>query len=248
MRVPARARNSSIADAPRRAASSRPVSCSVDLNPFRALRGRSGNQVGPAVERGDQPFDALILEDCGEFPVAGRHLADRAVEIDVGNQPALAVAPHHVVDLDRVAIGLHDLAGHKDPNAIRLFAGDLQFLSGIAVEAVGIDRRDVARKALADLLALRLAEIGPVRADRQTGHRRNIEGPADDRFELHKAPALPEGAAVFHDTEQRVIKALHRIPGAGGSGYPGSGPHRQRKHHYCPNGLAPQAECAARAC
>ena len=51
----------------------------------------SGEHVGLAVERGDQPVDAFVPEDSGKFRAAGRDFADRAVEIDVGNQPAFAV-------------------------------------------------------------------------------------------------------------------------------------------------------------
>src|SRR5882762_191030 len=54
----------------------------------------------------DQAVDAVGLQDGGKFGAAGRHLADRAVEIDVGDQPALAVAAHHIIDLDRLAMAL----------------------------------------------------------------------------------------------------------------------------------------------
>ena len=50
---------------------------------------------GLTVERCNQPVDALALQDRRKFGVAGRHLADRAVEIHVGDQPAIAVAAHH---------------------------------------------------------------------------------------------------------------------------------------------------------
>src|SRR5205807_6889328 len=134
--------------------------------------------------------DAVGSQDCGELGAAGRYFADRAVEVDVGDQPAVAVAVHHVVDLDRLAIGLDDLAPDHDAGRVGLFAGDLQFLPGIAVETVGIDRRDVAAEALGELLALRLTQASPVRwADRQAGHRRDVEGPADDRLDLREAPA-----------------------------------------------------------
>src|SRR5438270_4533188 len=154
-------------------------------------RRRPGEQVGLAVERGDQAVDAVGSQDRGKFGAAGRDLADRTVEVDVGNQPTVAVAAHHVVDLDRLAIGLDDLALDHGSARIGLFAGDLQFLSGIAVETVGVDRRDVAAEALGELLALRLAQASPVRwADRQAGHRRDVEGPADYRLELREPPAL----------------------------------------------------------
>src|SRR5436309_1161495 len=74
------------------------------------LRHRSGENVGLAVERGDQAVDAVGSQDRSEFGAAGRYLADCAVEVDVGDKPALAVAAHHIIDPDRLAIGLDDLA------------------------------------------------------------------------------------------------------------------------------------------
>ena len=53
--------------------------------------GGPGEDVGLAVERGDQTVDAVVSEDRCELRAAGRDFADRAVEIDVGNQPAFAV-------------------------------------------------------------------------------------------------------------------------------------------------------------
>jgi transposase len=53
-------------------------------------------------------------------------------------EPAVGVAAHYVVDVDRVTIGLNDLAAHDDPGAVRLLAGDLQLLSGVAVKAIRI--------------------------------------------------------------------------------------------------------------
>ena len=54
----------------------------------RSGRG-SGEDIGLAAQCRDQAVDALALQDGGEFGTAGRHLADRAVEIDVRNQPGL---------------------------------------------------------------------------------------------------------------------------------------------------------------
>ena len=54
-----------------------------------------------------------------------------------------------------------------------LLAGHLQFLPGLTVETIGIDRRDVAPKTLGDLLALRRADkraiIGISKLRRMTG-------------------------------------------------------------------------------
>src|SRR6516165_4254860 len=61
--------------------------------PLERSRGGASQHIGLAVERGDQPVDARVLQDGGELGAAGRHLADRAVDIDVGDQPGIAVAP-----------------------------------------------------------------------------------------------------------------------------------------------------------
>ena len=56
------------------------------------------------------------------------------------NQPR-AAAVHHVVDLDRLAIGLNDLALHRNTPGIGLLADHLELLSRIAVETVRITPR-----------------------------------------------------------------------------------------------------------
>ena len=43
----------------------------------------SRNEIGLPVEGRDQAVNTLRLENAGEFGAAGRHLADRAVDIDV---------------------------------------------------------------------------------------------------------------------------------------------------------------------
>src|SRR6202040_1638746 len=61
-----------------------------------------------------RPSMPWLFRDRRKFGAAGRHLADRTVEIDVGDQPAVAVAAHHVVNVDRLAVGLDDLAAHRN--------------------------------------------------------------------------------------------------------------------------------------
>ncbi len=78
------------------------------------------------------------------FSAPGRHFTDRTVQIDIGDQPTLAVAPHHVIDFDWLAVGFDDLALRHDARWCGLLASHLELLAGIAVEAVGINRRDVA--------------------------------------------------------------------------------------------------------
>src|SRR5262245_57710919 len=71
---------------------------------LRRLCHSRGQDVRFAVERRDQAVNALTLEDRGKFGAAGRNLTDCAVEVNVGDQPAVTVATHHVVDVDRLAI------------------------------------------------------------------------------------------------------------------------------------------------
>src|SRR5207249_5149655 len=123
-------------------------------------------------------------------------------------------AAHHVIDPDRLTVGFDDPAAHHDSGWSGLFAGHLQLLSVIAVEAIGIDRRDVSPKALAYLLALRLGQTGPGRADRQPRHRGDVEAAANDRCQLRETAALPQRPAVLHRVEQRVVEALHGLAAA----------------------------------
>ncbi len=105
----------------------------------------------------NQAVNAVRSQDGSELGTAGCNLADRAVEVNVGDLPGAAVAAHNVVDLDRLPIGFDDLAAHHHPGWRGLLTSYLQPLSVIAVEAVGINRRDVASEALGNLLARRLA-------------------------------------------------------------------------------------------
>jgi len=72
---------------------------------------------------------------------------------------------------------------------------------------------------------LGLGQSIPRRADRQSGHRANVEGPANDRLQLRKTPALPERPAILHRAEQRIVEALHCVSAA-----PRRGMNRMRKH------------------
>jgi hypothetical protein len=78
----------------------------------------------------------------------------------------ITVLAHQIVDLDRLAVGFDDLAVYDDAGGRRLLFGNLQLLAGIAVETVGIDRRDIAPEAVGDVLPLSLAHRGPGRPDR----------------------------------------------------------------------------------
>src|SRR5262249_44865458 len=137
----------------------------------------SGEDIGFAVQRGNQPIDTFAFEDGPEFRATGRHLADRAVKVDVGDQPCIAIASHHIINIDWLTVRFDDLALHHETSSSWLFSGDLQFLPGVAVETIGIDCRDVTPEAFDDLLPLRLGQRDPGRAHRQAGHCRDIEAP-----------------------------------------------------------------------
>ena len=79
------------------------------------------------------------------------------IQINIRDEPALAILAHYIVDLDRLTVALDDAALHHEPERSRLLAGHLKLLSAIAVETVGIDRRDVTAIALGHFLAPRLA-------------------------------------------------------------------------------------------
>src|SRR5215469_7928896 len=134
------------------------------------LGSGASQHVGLAVERRDKPINALSLEDGGKFRAAGRHLADRTIQKNVRDQPALATLAHYIIDLDRLTVALDDAALHQEPERSGLLADHLELLSVIAVETVGIDRRDVTPVALGHLLPLRFAQAVPRGTDRQTSH------------------------------------------------------------------------------
>ena len=100
---------------------------------------RGGSEdVGLSVEGHDQTVDAVLLQDGSKLGATGSNFTDRAIEIDIGDQPAVAVAPHHVVDFDRLTVGFDDLALHHDAGWRRLLASHFQLLSVIAVKAVSV--------------------------------------------------------------------------------------------------------------
>ena len=72
---------------------------------------------------------------------------------------------------------------------------------------------------------MRLGQSGPGRANRQAGHRRDVEAPTYNRFQTCKASALPQRAAAFHRAEQRVVETLHRIAATRQGGVRGMGEH-----------------------
>ena len=178
-----------------------------------ALRERDGSdrrkvlvRALPAVERPITPLFEPMQRAMG---AAIASYGDNELVLLIDS--AIAVAAHHVVDLDWLTARFNDLALHHDPGRGGLLAGHLEPLSVIAIEAVGIDCRDVASEAFAYLLALRLAQTGPGRANRKPHHRANVEGAANDRRQSREAPALAQTPAILHRVEQSVVETLHSL-------------------------------------
>jgi hypothetical protein len=83
-------------------------------------------------------------------PAVGRPVlgySDRDATGAGDGQPAVALSARHVVDIDRLTIGLDDLAAYHDAGGGGLLAGHLQFLPRIAIKAIGIDRSNIAPEA-----------------------------------------------------------------------------------------------------
>ena len=81
-------------------------------------------------------------------------LADGAVEKDIHNLPYALVLVHAVIKPRLLAVGFNDVGLHHDIPAVRPLALDLQLLSGIAVELVGVSGGDIMRKSRDQLLLL----------------------------------------------------------------------------------------------
>src|SRR6516165_7451773 len=103
------------------------------------------------------------------------------------------------------------MALYHHPGWVGLLPGCLGLLSGIAVKTIGVDCRDVTADALGHLLALRLAQTGPCRADRQPRHRSDVKAASNDRIELGEPAPLPKRPAVLHRVEQSVVEAPHGV-------------------------------------
>jgi hypothetical protein len=108
-------------------------------------------------------------------------LADRTVEIHVGNPPGALILAHQIIQSRRLAVRLGDLRLHHDFRAVGPLADDLQLLARIAVEAVGISCGDVVSKCRHQLLLLSWGESPPSRADGEPRHRGDVERPIDGR-------------------------------------------------------------------
>jgi len=73
-----------------------------------------------------------------ELRAMHRELADRPVEIDVGNPPAALILAQKVVEPRHIALRFDDPSFHYNICAERPFTGDLQLLARISVELIGV--------------------------------------------------------------------------------------------------------------
>jgi hypothetical protein len=93
-------------------------------------------QVGLAVQCHDQTVDPVAPKDRVELRALYRQLADRAVEIDVGDLPRALVLVHQIIEGGRITVRLHNPGLDNDIRVVGPFAGNLQLLPRIAVELV----------------------------------------------------------------------------------------------------------------
>jgi hypothetical protein len=75
-----------------------------------------------------QTIDPLAPEDRIELRALYRRLADRAVEIDVGDSPRSVVLVHRIVNGSRVTVGFDNFGLDNNIGIVGPFAGDLQEL------------------------------------------------------------------------------------------------------------------------
>src|SRR5439155_4801773 len=98
-------------------------------------------QIDLAVQRHHEPVDAFTPQYRIEFGAVYRELADRAVEIDVGDLPGALAAAHSVVEGGRLTLGVYDLCLHDHVRTLALLAGHLELLARAPVEPADVSRR-----------------------------------------------------------------------------------------------------------
>ena len=102
------------------------------------MRYAAGQQFDFALQRHDQAIKPLPPQDSAKFRALCHQLADRAVEVDIGNLLGAVILTHCVVDVDRLAVGLDDAGLDDDARTRWLLPDYFQPLARIAVETVGI--------------------------------------------------------------------------------------------------------------
>ena len=108
-----------------------------DVEALFGAGGGPGKHISFAIERRNQTVNPLTTNNGIEFGPTGCDLADRAIEIDVGDKPGAALLTHHVINLDGFAVCFDDCAANPNTADGRLFAGNLQSLTMIAVKPIG---------------------------------------------------------------------------------------------------------------
>jgi hypothetical protein len=148
-----------------------------------------------------------------ELRAMHRELADRPVEIDVGNPSAALILAQKVVEPRHIALRFDDPSFHYNICAERPFTGDLQLLARISVELIGVGGGHIMTKGRDQLLLLGGGKARPGGANREAGHRRDVEAPVNDRRQPGKTPAFAEYAAFPHITEESSVEASDHVLG-----------------------------------
>src|SRR5262249_28945341 len=135
-----------------------------------------------AFQRGDELLGPRPLEDGTKFRAADCQFADSAVEIDINRLPSICGLMGQVVDADALAVWLDQLIFDKDTAGYRLCALDFELLTSKIVKALGESRCDEPTECVGQAALLAFGQPCPTQADRNAGHRRNVECLVDGGF------------------------------------------------------------------
>src|ERR1700730_2871222 len=115
----------------------------------------------PCGSKPDEAVDTLPPEDRMELRAMHRELADRPIEIDVGNPSAALILAQKVVEPRHIALRFDDPCFHDDIRAVWPFTGDLQLLARIRIKLVSVCGGDIVAKGRNQLLLLGGSEARP---------------------------------------------------------------------------------------
>src|SRR3984893_11242874 len=167
----------------------------------------------PCGSKPDEAVDTLPPEDRMDLRAMHRELADRPVEIDVGNPPAALILAQKVVEPRHIALRFDEPSFHYNICAERPFTGDLQLLARISVELIGVGGGHIMTKGRDQLLLLGGGKARPGGANREAAHCRDVEAPVNDWRPPGKTPAFAEYAAFPHIAEQNSVEASDHVLG-----------------------------------
>jgi len=127
-----------------------------------------------------------------ELRAMHRELADRPVEIDVGNPPAALILAQKVVEPRHIALRFDDPSFHYNICAERPFTGDLQLLARISVELICVGGGHIMTKGRDQLLLLGGGKARPGGANREAGRgaRRGNRRSLGTRAAAGRSPLL----------------------------------------------------------